>query len=169
MSMFFIAFRELSVDNTVSFNPIPQDYDDLLILISDRSDRAAGNDAILMSINGTTSTGQRLYGTGSGRASTTQPWPLNDGNTATADTFSNISIYISNYSSTNEYKSWASESVAENNATQAYQSMSAGVYSSNSAITYIDLSPETGGNFKQGSSFTLYGIRRGSDGTTTVS
>lgn len=169
MTMQLILTRDLTSDDVIEFASIPQTYTDLMILISSRTDRAAVNDAIIMKLNGTTSTGKRIYGTGSGRASTNNAEPLDAADSATATTFSNIQIYIPNYTRTNQYKAWSSDAIVENNATQAYQSFGIGVYSSNSAITTITLQPETGTNFKSNSTFSLYGITKGSDGTTTVS
>jgi hypothetical protein len=167
--MTLIEHIELDSDTTPTFSSIPQDYTDLLLLVSDRSDRAATNDAIIMKLNGTTSTGRRLFGSGTTVTSTASPDPLDAANTDASGIYSNIQFYIANYASTTQYKSWSADGVEESNATGAYQSITAGLYSSNSAVTSITLEPETGTNFKAGSSFTLLGITAGSDGTTTVS
>lgn len=154
---------------SITFSSIPQTYDGLYLLVSDRSNRAATNDALIMKLNGTASTGVRVYGSGTSATSTANPDPLNDAATATANTFSNIQFHIPNYASTTTYKSWSADGVEENNATSAYQSFTAGLYASNSAVTSIVLEVETGTGFLQYSSATLYGVTAGSDGTTTVS
>lgn len=159
----------LSSDNQITFNNIPQSYTDLILLVSDRSDRAATNDALIIRLNNTTSTGRRLYGSGSTTTSTANPDPLNVSNTATANTFSNIMFYIPNYSSTTTNKTWYADGAQENDATSAYQSITVGLYASNSPVTSINLRPETGTNLKSGSSATLYGITKGSSGGVVVS
>jgi hypothetical protein len=165
-----IAHIRLSSDNTITFDNIPQTYTDLILLVSDRSDRAATNDALIMRLNNTTSTGRRLYGSGASTTSTANPDPLNVSDTATANTLSNIMFYIPNYSSTTTNKTWYAEGVQENNSsTNAYQSITVCLYASNSAVTTINLRPETGTNLKSGSSATLYGITKGSSGGVTVS
>jgi hypothetical protein len=165
-----ISHIRLNSANTITFNSIPQTYTDLILLVSDRSDRAATNDALIIRLNNTTSTGRRLYGSGSTTTSTANPDPLNASDTATANTFSNIMFYIPNYSSTTINKTWYADGVQENNSsTNAYQSITGGLYASNSPVTSINLAPETGTNLKSGSSATLYGITKGSSGGVVVS
>jgi hypothetical protein len=164
-----IGHVELTSSNTITFSSIPQTYTDLVLLVSDRSDRAASNDALILKLNGSTSTGRRLYGSGSTVTSTANPDPLDSADTSTANSFSNIIFYIANYASTTTNKSWFADGVQENNATSAHQSITAGLYASNSAVTSLSVQPETGTNLKQYSSATLYGILKGSSGGVTVS
>lgn len=153
----------------IEFTVIPQTYTDLYLVVSDRSNRAATNDALILKLNGTTSTGNRLYGSGSGTTPTANPDPLNASNTDASGIFSNIEFYIPNYTSTTEYKTWIANGVEESNATSAYQAITSGLYSSNSAVSSITLNVETGSGFVQYSSASLYGITAGNDGITTVS
>lgn len=149
---------------TIDFTNVPQDYDDLLILVSDRSDRSAVNDAVMIRCNGTTVTGLRLFGSGSSTTSTAGFSAINVAGSATANTFSNIKFYISNYSSSTSAKPASLDAVGENNTTTAYQTIAAGLFNSTSAVTSIVLYQETGTNFVQYSSASLYGIKYGTSG-----
>jgi hypothetical protein len=155
--------------SSIEFSSIPSTYTDLVLFVADRSNRSATNDAVIMKLNNTTSTGRRLYGSGSTVTSTANPDPLDVANTATSNTFSNISFYIPNYSNTTTNKPWFADGTQENNATSAYQSITAGLYASTSAVSTITLTVETGTGFVQYSSATLYGITKGSSGGVTVS
>ena len=154
---------------SITFSAIPQTFTDLVILLSDRSSRSATNDGVEIKLNGATPTGRRLYGSGSSVVSDTSPEPLDGGSTTTANTFSNIQIYIPNYASTTQFKSFSADGVFENNATTAFQSIIAGLYSSNTAVTSVTLSLDTGPLFVEHSSASLYGITAGSDGIVAVS
>jgi hypothetical protein len=77
----------------------------------------------------------------------------------TANTFGNTSIYIPNYRSS-AAKSFSVDAVTENNATLAYQNIQAGLWNNSAAITSISISFLSGGNWAQGSSASLYGIRK---------
>lgn len=156
---------------SITFSSIPQGYTDLVVLISDRSSRSgAVNDAVMLRCNGTNITGRRLFGSGSSPTTTAEFAAINVAGNATAGTFSNISFYISNYSSSTTAKAITVDAVGENNASLAYQSIMAGIFNSNSPITSIEFYQETTtSSFVQHSSATLYGITRGSSGGVTVS
>lgn len=164
-----------SGEASITFSPIAGDYTDLLLVGSVRSARATGvDDDLVISFNGNTAnfTIRRLFGTGTGDVgSLTTPARFAGyvvGNTATANTFSSISIYISNYASSSA-KPFSTDSVSENNATEAYQAISAGLWNDSSAITSITLASSRAENLLTETSFTLYGITAGSDGITVVS
>jgi hypothetical protein len=109
-----------------------------------------------------------IGGSGSGASSlveTTGRSGVIDAASNTSNTFSNTEIYIPNYTS-NNYKSVSTDSVMENNATEAYANLNAILWSNTSAINSITLTPSAG-NFAQYSEFTLYGVYAG--GTTTPS
>lgn len=151
--------------SSVVFSSIPQTYTDLQVLVSSRADNANvygwfsytfnGNSSSLKSIwiepNGTSvatgsSTGFMLGGS-------------SNGNGSTASTFGNTSIYIPNYTSSNN-KSSLSDDVGENNGTTSYMDVIANLWSNSAAITSITFVPQTGtGTFRQYSTFTLYGIK----------
>ena len=178
MSMTLI--RHIEVDSStssvtfMSVGDIPSDYTDLLLVGSARSSRSTGvDDDLVISFNGSTAnfTMRRLFGTGSGRGSLTTPDRFAGyltGNTATSNTFSSLKIYIPNYRSSTA-KAFSTDSVSENNAAESYQAISAGLWNDTSAITSITLASTRAEDFLTGTSFTLYGITKGSDGTTTVS
>ena len=152
----------------ITFSSIPATFDDLIIFTSYRTNRAQVYDQLRLQFNGSTASNYDFRGiTGDGGAasseSTTNGASLKmapgGGNNATANTFTNDNIYIPNYrGSTN--KSVSSEGVGENNASEAYRSMFAGLWKVADAITSIKLFPEGAGNFLQYSTATLYGIRK---------
>lgn len=162
-----------SAQSSITFSSIDQSFTDLLIVGSARSNRAAVDDDCQLSFNGSSTnyTIRRLFGTGSGQASIATPAQFAgylNGNSATASSFSSISLYIPNYAGSTA-KSYSTDSVTENNATESYQDISAGLWNDTSAITSITFSSRRGENLLAGTSFTLYGITAGSDGTTAVS
>jgi hypothetical protein len=170
--MQIIAHQELaSAQASITFSSIPQTYTDLYLVVSERN--ASSNDVgLFAAFNGSTSNYsiRRLIGTGSSALSQNFAERLIGASANanyTASTFSNNAIYIPNYTSSN-YKSWSADSVTENNATGSYQQIIAGLWSDNSAITSIVITPN-GGSLAQYSSATLYGITKGSDGIVTVS
>jgi hypothetical protein len=111
-------------------------------------------------LNGTGS-GVASYTTGSTDLVTSYSGIVGDG--ATASTFSNDAIYIPNYSgSTN--KSVSIDTVTENNATAAHQTITASVWANTAAITSIKI--VTGANFAQYSTASLYKFTKGSGGAT---
>jgi hypothetical protein len=152
----------------ITFNNIPQIYDDLLIITNARGSDATGYGKIVFNA-GIESTKRRLYGTGSSVASDTNAavdFRVN-GSDQTASTFSNSTIYIANYSSSISNKSYSVDSVNENNASYAVQQLVAGLVSTTAALNTVSL-VIGGGTFVQYSSASLYGIKRGADGKTEV-
>jgi hypothetical protein len=165
-----------SAQATISFTNIPQTYTDLVVKISGRSSGGGGNsfDGIRVKPNGSASdlTTRLLYGLGSGTPASATDVNVSGGETsnsnATANTFGNSEIYFPNYAgSTN--KSFSSDGVSENNATQAVQVIAANLWSQTTAITSLDFTLESAGNWAQYSSATLYGVLKGSSGGVTVS
>ena len=160
----------------VSFSSIPQSFTDLLILASVRSLRTGNNLEYLGLIINNTYSGystRALEGNGSTARSFTEASYRNIGLTptasATANTFGNSQIYIPNYTSSVN-KTASGDSVTENNATEAYQSMNAFTQTITEAVTRVELdSASSGAGFAIGSTFSLYGITKGSDGITTAS
>jgi hypothetical protein len=151
---------------SVSFTSIPNTYTDLVVYTSFRGDD--GQDALLctLTFNGVSSayTERLLYGNGSSALSAshstqaTIDWSvLMPGLTATSNTFSNGSIYIPNYASSN-FKSVSSESTAENNGAASPFYVNAGLWSNTAAITSITLT-STSNKIVQYSTASLYGIK----------
>jgi hypothetical protein len=148
----------------VNFTSIPQTYTDLKVVASVRSNRSFVNDSIELRPNGSTSSrsGRVLQNdAGSSAGSTTTSsevaYAALTGNTATSSVFSNVEIYCPNYRSSN-YKSFSADGVTENNATSAYSSINAWLWSNTAAITSLQFLSATGNSFMQYSTFYLYGI-----------
>jgi hypothetical protein len=162
---------------SIDFTSIPGTYTDLVIQLSARSTgNFGGNDSMSddcwLRFNSSSSgySARSLYGYGSGVGSSNNAAQTYlkgfyiDGSGATASTFGNTSIYIPNYTSSNN-KSVSGDSVSEHNATMAYMNLMAGLWANSSAITSITLTTANG-NFAQYSTATLYGIRSSSVGAT---
>jgi hypothetical protein len=158
---------------SIEFTSIPQiPFTDLVLLVSGRTARANEVDGIALAFNGSSAsfTARRLFGAGNGTVTsdTTNGHPFFSGANSTSNTFGNSSIYIPNYTgSTN--KSFSVDGLHENNATLAYQGISAGLWSNTAAITQIAVSSNVASNLIAGSTISLYGITKGSDGIVTTS
>jgi hypothetical protein len=163
--------------STIEFTSIPQTFTDLVLVSNYRTTRAAVFDQLRIRFNGNTGanyTWLGAYGSGSSAGAENTgddvsfKTDVGVGNNATANTFSNGAIYIANYTgSTN--KSVSIDAVGENNATEAYQFIYVGTYTNTTAITSIQGFSEGSANFVVGSTFSLYGILKGSDGIVTTS
>lgn len=148
---------------------IPQTYDDLFIVVSARTDNAATSDSLTIQINGSTAnqTRRRLQGNGSTVSTSTTLSFIVNGNTSIANTFGNASLYVPNYRG-NTNKSMSFDIVSENNATEAFQQLTANLWSQTAAITDIEF-VAVGSTILQYSSATIWGITKGSSGGVTVS
>lgn len=152
---------------TVDFNSIPSTYTDLVLLVSARSaSGGSASDNISLKINGSTTTYSYRFLSGNGSAALSgNGTPAEQfagdmsGSGGTSNTFSNIEIYIPNYTgSTNKVQSITS--AQENNTTAAFIRAIAGLWSTTSAVTSISLRYFGGGvDFASGSRFDLYGIK----------
>jgi hypothetical protein len=149
---------------SVTFSSIPQTYTHLQLFMSTRATQNVSRELIYISPNASTTNNARIVlfgydsgltagGTGSDRLFCWQP-----GNSATANTFSNISAHFLNYTSSN-YKLYGGESVAENNSTTSWiVNLNDTLWSDTAAITSIKIDCETS-TFAVDSSFYLYGIK----------
>lgn len=147
---------------SIDFTSIPSTYTDLLLVSSVRTTRAAYHESLTMSFNGLTTnrTNRRIYGDGTGAASTNDTTMYGGqaaGATATASIFGSATTYIPNYAGSAN-KSSSNDGVSENNATNALAMLNANLWSSSAAITQITLTPENGGTITQYSTAYLYGI-----------
>jgi hypothetical protein len=147
---------------SVTFANIPQTgYTDLKVVMSVRDTYAAVSAALFVGFNGGTASLSSKYIQGSGSSAVSGNLTsvalagLNTGANATASTFSNIELYIPNYTSSN-YKSYSADSVTENNATEAYTNLIAGLWSNTAAITSMTFTCGTA--FTANSTFSLYGL-----------
>jgi hypothetical protein len=147
---------------TIDFQNIPATYTDLVILCSIRSDRASQTGSSAgVSFNNTTAnrTMRDILGDGSNASSgnATQFYIRVPASSATASVFGNAIIYIPNYTSANN-KSVSIESVNENNSTESFSEIMAGLWSDTSAINRVTLTENNSANFVQYSTATLYGV-----------
>jgi hypothetical protein len=163
---------------SVTFSNIPQNYTDLKVVVSGRADAVDGGTASWMStlirINGSSAGSHRfIYADGSaanssGNGSTI--WTYTVGSNATANTFGNFEMYIPNYASTTQNKSYSVDAVTENSAALSGMWMQVGLVSNTAAVTSLGFATNTG-SFVAGSTFTLYGVSNGvkaTGGTLTV-
>ena len=146
----------------IEFTSIPGTYTDLVVMASLKGDSPLNDIQVYVYFNSNTSNYSRrlLYGDGSSAVSASASDAiavLQNIPSFSASTFASTSLYIPNYAgSTN--KSFSSDTVTENNATNSYAAMYAALWSNTSAITSIKLDP-VNGDLVQYSSATLYGIK----------
>ena len=162
-----IEARTLSSDtSSVAFTSIPQTYTDLQLLTSVRINRTGSSVNMAMDFNGDGSNYTNLalvsYGNSTDKLYSTAlgsfAYWYSPGNGATADTFSNQSIYIPNYAGSN-YKSVSIDSTSENNGVDTNLIFFAGLWANTAAITTVQLGNYQGSNLRSGSTFYLYGIK----------
>jgi hypothetical protein len=156
--------------DSISFTNIPQTYTDLVIKMSYRRSSAGVGGPTVIYFNDDANysyANTRLLGTGSAASSTNYGGNLpivvlgeGNANGATANTFSNADIFISNYTSATTGKDVTTDMVGENNATEAYSTLFSSHWQKLEPITKIKI--ESGNapvnNLMQYSTFTLYGI-----------
>jgi hypothetical protein len=159
---------------SITFASIPATFTDLVLVTSLRTNRTGSTeDSVKVEFNGITTgyTRRSLRGDGQFNSSVTGTDSLillnQNTNSTTSNTFSNASLYIPNYSGS-AAKSVSADTANENNATEAWLNIVAALWNNSAAINSIQLAPNVGPVFAEHSSATLYGILKGSDGTTTV-
>jgi hypothetical protein len=144
--------------SSILFSSIPSTYTDLCIKMAIRTTRAEIVDDIVAKFNGSTAnqSGRILYAKPILSFTTTNVG-FATGSNNTASTFGNSECYFPNYASSN-FKSWSADMVDENNSGSAYAlGLMAGLWSSTSAITSIELYAPSQ-TFVQYSTAYLYGI-----------
>jgi hypothetical protein len=148
--------------SSIEFTGIDGTGQDLLILLSARSAASSVRNDVSVSFNGVTTNrsyrslyaiGSATYASSGGQIST---FAGATGANATSNTFANTSIYVSNYALAMP-KSISLNAVTENNATEAWQEILAGLWNSTSAITSLTLTA-SGSTFVQYSTASLYKI-----------
>ena len=157
--------------NPIIFNNIPQTFTDLKLVVSAREGgTTAGTVGMNVYFNTeiVTTTNYSITGLLGNGASTSSDRTSSSGglffgnitpNAAqTTNTFSNVELYIPNYTGSN-FKSCILDSVNENNATAAYQRLYAGLWRSTAAISTLSIYSGAA-NFVQYSTFSLYGVLR---------
>jgi hypothetical protein len=131
----------------IEFTSIPATYTDLLVKLSARSSRAsavAEEFLLTFNNNGSSYSERQLRSDGSSVISqsfsgSSIQQVAQPGAGATSNTFGNWEFYIPNYTSANN-KSISLDGVTENNATQAYTYLEAGLWANSAAITSIKFS-----------------------------
>ena len=164
-----IAHSALSLPAaTVTWTGISGSYDHLCIKASARHDYSGYYYWVQMQFNndtGSNYTYTRLEASTATAASarntgTTSWWSQITADSATADTFGNVEIWIPNYANTANFKQVLSTACAENASTTDSQwrlTQYATLWSDTSAITEIDFIANSG-NFMAYSTFDLYGV-----------
>lgn len=152
---------------TLNFTNIPQNYTDLMLVASLRSDTGDVSSNTWLTFNGISSSSysSRITYTSNGStitsgeqiSGTKTTILFSNSSTSTSNTFGNMSIYIPNYTSS-DYKSWSADYVTENNAAAAHLGVISGLFSITSPITSIMLQPYAT-TWLQYSSIHLYGIK----------
>jgi hypothetical protein len=160
----------------ITFSSISSSYTDLLLVYSLRSSRSGElDDPVAFTFNSATTNYSERYILGSGSGSPSSGTFATSfliggympAASVTANTFGNGVIYIPNYAGS-QAKSVSVDHVHENNATTAYQSISAALWNDSTAISSIVIKGQIS-NLVQYSSATLYGITKGSSGGVSVS
>lgn len=157
----------------VTFNSIPQEYDDLILFSSARTDRASEGDAVEVSFNGADNTNEdRIQALGNGSTTSSASVgsvrvAISAAANATSGVYGNSQLYINNYTSSNS-KTMLMDGNSENNATTAFVEIHFAEWNDSNAITSITLGPSNGTVFTSGTTFSLYGVSVGGDGTVTT-
>jgi hypothetical protein len=173
MTMTLIETKTLGTSAaSIEFTSIAASFTDLYILLNVRSTRSDLTfSTVQVSFNGlTTNRSRRSLYNASGSVSVDSGSDIifvGNSNGATSNTFSNTSIYIPNYAGSTA-KSVSIDSSTENNGTGIYQEITAALWNSTAAITSVLISA-SGYDFVAGSTASLYGILKGSDGIVTTS
>jgi hypothetical protein len=174
MTMQLIETKTLAIAAaSIEFTSIPQDATDLMAVVSGRSTTTGYGthaDVFLRPNGATTNLSDRvIFGNGSGVGSNTNTniRGVMSSSGSTSNTFGNNTFYIPNYTSSAN-KSVLVDGVTENNATEAFQYATAGLWSNTSAITSLTFVPSAG-NFAIDTTISLYKITKGSDGIVTTS
>jgi hypothetical protein len=147
---------------SIVFSNIPQDYTDLVVRLSTRTNNANAAEALTLTINGTNGTSRYLFN-GAGTIGSATDTVIFGGNStgagATASIFSSSEVYISNYSG-NMYKTIRVEYASENNNnTNVTQLLNAAFWSNPSPINSLTFTPYSASTLQQHSTATLYGIK----------
>ena len=156
--------------SSVLFSSIPASFVGLVIFGESRSTADLG---ILIKFNDSSTTfeSRRLQGDGSSvvsRRSTTNSVGFTNWNSSTSDVFASLKIFIPNYTSSNVKQFMVDSATEQMSGTGTYMKIEGAQWDGTSAITSIELASDSG-VFAEFSSFALYGVPGGSDGTTTVS
>jgi len=156
--------------SNITFSSIPQTATDLYVLVSFRAATTSSYSAL------------RILPNASGSGFTTKLLRTNMSNVTsisgaidglsgyvnlssdTSNTFNNVSYYMPNYASA-VVKAYSADAVTENNALQAFASITAGLWNNTGAVTSLVIDA-FGSTIQQYSTASLYTITKGSGGAT---
>ena len=169
MANTFMAISTATVGSggaaNMEFTSIPATFTDLSIFISSRSTTSGDIDNFKIYFNGANSDRSSKFLLGrpgvpsvtSVTLSTSQTGFTN-GDTATASTFGSAFYYIPNYAGAT-VKAFSGDSASEFNTASTQLGIDANLWNITSAITSIVISPQSGANWKEFTTATLYGIK----------
>ena len=165
-AMTAIASTTLSTTaTTVTFNSIPNTYDDLQLIVYGRADTASNYGRVRFNNDsGTNYSFTYLYGNGTSALSAqssnnTSGYVFYFEIPSAANTFGSAKLDILNYANTTYNKSWLVRDAHDLNGSGTTD-LAAGLYRSTSAISRLDVIIQGTGNFAAGSVFALYGIKK---------
>ena len=149
---------------TIDLTSIPSSYTDLCLKLSMRTTRSATEDAAILTFNGSASNYRenRFWADASSVSAyngTTIEAQYANAASSAASNFASLEMYITNYASTTQYKSFNYASAYQNTATPMYTVYLDGIWSDTAAINRITLDPVYG-DFVQYTTATLYGIKK---------
>jgi hypothetical protein len=152
---------------SIDFTSIPSTYTDLTLFLNARSNHTNAMDSVTLQVNGsaTSYTDRQLYGTGTTTGSNTSFFGTTKVNfcnipaaSSTANTFSNSSLYLPNYT-VSQNKSGSIDGASEDNtASGNLLNLSAMLWSNTAAINRVTFSTANG-TFVQYSTAYLYGVK----------
>lgn len=153
-----------STATSVTFSNIPQNYQDLVVVISARSTNTNNADAIQGTINSDSSanySGTRLWGNGSTTGSVRSSngsaieWGRLQTTGASNTTFSLANIQILSYSNTNIFKTVLTNSASNTDVIDS----SVQLWRNTASINTLLFNVASANSFVIGSTFTLWGVK----------
>lgn len=152
--------------SAITFNSIPGTYNDLHLSISVRRDNNYERRVLQVFFNGASSYNDNglyagpssAFGGNLGGGANISLYDV-PANLAPANIFSNISMYVANYTSTLSKTISFDSAQSWNTTIDQYHGVVCGHFASSSAITSISFDTGQGGNWVAGSTISLYGIK----------
>ena len=163
MAITHIQAIELSNNqSSVTFNSIPQSYDDLIVTINAKTSRGNTSDLLSIRLNGNSSNQESgvIEGTNSGvthYSLTTLQVATSPGASYATASFSDTQVYISDYT-TNKGKSLSAEGVFGVDGVMGSAAFAGGHWDNAAAVTSIVVQNVNASNLLSGSTFSLYGV-----------
>lgn len=160
---------------SVVLSAIPQTATDLFIQIHGRGTSAGNYSDAYMSINNAATNLVYQWGAGGGSGGTSSSSGNQTtgfiarlpGSAITAASYGSGLIYIPNYTST-LVKAFNTDAVYESTGSEAWQFLSSHRWFSSDPISQLTFTLTGGGSWVAGSTFSVYGITKGSGGATVA-